>query len=467
MTRVAVVDSGVANLASVTAAFRRLGAEVVIASRAEDLRDSTHLVLPGVGAFGSAVETLRSAGLDRAVAAAVRGGLPVLAICLGMQLLCEGSEESPRTPGLGLLRGVCRRLPDSLPVPHLGWNLVVAPRGARWLSTGWAAFAHSYVLEQSPPGSRAAFTEYGVRFVSALEWGNILACQFHPELSGSWGADLLKRWLTGAGAEDLARADRKGSNGCGWEPARRVVPCLDVQDGRVVKGVRFQQLRQVGDPVQRAAQYEREGADELVILDVAASPQGMLGATHVVRAVREATSIPLLVGGGIADVRGAASILQAGADKVSVNTAAVKRPALISELAERFGTQSVVLAIDARRRAGGYELLIKSGTVAVDLDPVAWALEGVARGAGEILLTSWDRDGTRSGTDLELLAAVARAVRVPVIASGGIGNVEDVFQAFRVGAAAVLAASVLHDGDLRITDIKRVLCERGVRVRPC
>ncbi|GBD33255.1 Imidazole glycerol phosphate synthase subunit HisF [bacterium HR33] len=466
MTRVAVIDSGVANLASVASAFRRLGAEVFVATSAEDLRDASHLVLPGVGAFGPAIAALRSAGLDAALIEAVRDGVPLLAICLGMQLLCEGSEESPGTAGLGLVPGICRRLPDSVSVPHLGWNLVAAPSGARWLSTGWAAFANSYALREASPGIHAAFTTHGVQFVSALEWANVLACQFHPELSGVWGAGLLRRWLTGSRAADgeALCAEAKGGYPAGL--ARRLIPCLDVRDDRVVKGVQFQQLREVGDPVERAVEYEKQGADEVVILDVAASPRGMLAATRTVRRVREAISIPLVVGGGVADFRDAASLLQAGADKVSLNTAAVKRPRLISELAERFGTQCVVLAIDARRKRDRYEVLINSGSVAVDLDPIAWAREGVALGAGEILLTSWDRDGTRIGLDLELLRGVARAVRVPVIASGGVGSVEDVCRAFDAGAAAVLAASVLHSGDLSVMDIKRVLWQKGVGVRP-
>lgn len=249
----------------------------------------------------------------------------------------------------------------------------------------------------------------------------------------------------------------------------RLIPCLDVQDGRVVKGVRFQDLRDAGDPVEQAARYVAAGADELVLLDVSATPEGRSHALETVRAVREVLTIPLTVGGGVRAPEDAAALLEAGADKVAVNSAAVAAPGLVTDLAARFGTQCVVLAVDAARRPGvtppAWQVVVHGGRTRVDLDAVAWAAEGARRGAGEVLLTSWDRDGTRSGYDTELLAAVAGAVRVPVIASGGADSATDLAEGLAAGASAVLVASILHDGVTTVGSLKDELAGAGVEVR--
>ncbi len=246
---------------------------------------------------------------------------------------------------------------------------------------------------------------------------------------------------------------------------RRVIPCLDVKDGRVVKGVRFQGLRDAGDPAELAAAYERQGADEIVILDVSATTEGRGTRLETVRRVRKALSIPLTVGGGVRSPEDAAALLEAGADKVSVNTAAVRDPSLLARIAARFGCQCCVLAIDARRKGEGWEVVIESGKTGTGKDAVAWAREAVLHGAGEILLTSWDRDGTRSGYDLALVAAVARAVSVPVIASGGAATPAHLAEAVAAGADAVLAASIFHDGDVTVRTVKENLREAGLPVR--
>ncbi len=249
--------------------------------------------------------------------------------------------------------------------------------------------------------------------------------------------------------------------------ARRIIPCLDVSHGRVVKGVRFQGLRDAGDPAERAKLYEDQGADEIVILDVSATPEGRGHQLETVRRVREVLAIPLTVGGGIRTLEDALHLLEAGADKVSVNTAAVRRPTLLTEIAERFGRQCCVLAIDARRRPeGGFEVLVKGGREGTGRDAIAWAREGAARGAGEILLTSWDRDGTGEGYDLELTRAVAEAAGVPVIASGGASHPEHLRAALAAGADAVLAASIFHDDRYRVGDVKLYLREHGIHLRP-
>ena len=248
----------------------------------------------------------------------------------------------------------------------------------------------------------------------------------------------------------------------------RVIPCLDVRDGRVVKGVKFQGLRDAGDPVERAAAYEAQGADELVLLDVSATPSGRAHAVDTVRAVRAEISIPLTVGGGVRAVADAERLLEAGADKVGINSAAVTRPDLLAEVAGKFGSQCTVLALDAARNKpseSSWEVVVLSGKARTGMSAVSWAREAVDMGAGEILLTSWDRDGTRSGYDLELLRAISRAVRVPIIASGGANSAAHLAEALDAGATAVLAASILHDGDTTVMELKNELTRRGQEVR--
>lgn len=251
---------------------------------------------------------------------------------------------------------------------------------------------------------------------------------------------------------------------------RRIVPCLDIKDGRVVKGIRFVELRDAGDPVALARTYEASGADELVFLDITATVEGRRATREVVSAVAAELTIPFAVGGGVNgadDVRG---LLRAGCDKVSLNSAAVRRPDVLREAAAEFGSQCIVLAIDARRRAGGsgYEVVIDGGRTPTGLDAVRWASEAAAMGAGEILLTSMDRDGTKSGFDIELTRAVRSATPLPVIASGGAGSMDDFAAVFEeADADAALAATLFHFGEVRIGALKEALRERGIAVRPC
>ena len=253
--------------------------------------------------------------------------------------------------------------------------------------------------------------------------------------------------------------------------AVRVIPCLDVDAGRVVKGVNFTDLRDAGDPVELAAAYDREGADELVFLDITASSGDRQTMYDVVRRTAEQVFIPLTVGGGVRSVDDFDRLLREGADKVSLNTAAIARPPLLSEAATRFGAQCVVLSVDARRcregvaTARGFEVTTHGGRRGTGIDAVAWAARGAELGAGEVLLNSMDRDGTTDGFDLDLIALVRGAVDVPVIASGGAGALGDFAPAVRAGADAVLAASVFHFGTLRIRDVKAAMAAEGLPVR--
>jgi imidazole glycerol-phosphate synthase subunit HisF len=248
--------------------------------------------------------------------------------------------------------------------------------------------------------------------------------------------------------------------------AKRIIPCLDVKDGRVVKGVNFLQLRDAGDPVEQAQVYDREGADELVFLDITASYERRDIVIDMVRRVADSVFIPFTVGGGIRTVDDMRALLLAGADKVSINSPAVRTPELITAGATRFGSQCVVVAMDGRRQNDGWQVFVDGGRVPTGLEVVAWAREAERRGAGEILLTSMDTDGTRAGYDIAMLRAVADAVSIPVIASGGAGTLAHFYDALTAGGAdAALAASLFHYRELVVGEVKRYLAERGVAVR--
>ena len=254
--------------------------------------------------------------------------------------------------------------------------------------------------------------------------------------------------------------------------AVRVIPCLDVDDGRVVKGVKFANLRDAGDPVELAAAYNAQGADELTFLDVSASKAGRGTMLEVVRRTAEQIFIPLTVGGGVRSVEDVDQLLRAGADKVSVNTSAIARPELLSELSQRFGSQCIVLSVDARTvpegaepTPSGWEVTTHGGTKGTGIDAVEWAIRGAELGVGEILLNSMDADGTKEGFDLKIIAAVRAAVNIPIIASGGAGKAEHFAPAVKAGADAVLAASVFHFGDLSIAQVKAAMADEGITVR--
>ena len=248
---------------------------------------------------------------------------------------------------------------------------------------------------------------------------------------------------------------------------KRIIPCLDVKEGRVVKGIKFGDLRDAGDPVAMAVEYEAQGADELVFLDITATIEGRKTMVHLVKQVADNISIPFTVGGGIRTLDDISALLEAGADKVSLGTAAVKNPDLVIEAAREFGRGRIVAAIDARRTAAGkWETLTHGGTESAGVDAVSWAQEMEKRGAGEILLTSFDRDGTKDGYDLELTRAVSETVQIPVIASGGAGKLEHIYQAVTIGKAdGALAASIFHYREYTIREVKEYLAERGVSVR--
>ena len=510
---IGVIDYGAGNLRNVEAAIGRLGAEMRRVIAPANLDGVEILVLPGVGRFAPAAARLREAALWEPLRAWARAGRPLLGICLGMQLLFDGSDEDPGTDGLGLVPGIVRTL-DAPLVPHIGWAPVVArdPQAPGWRAVPprfHAYYAHSFAL---PPNHVASVAETAspAPFTAAIAWGPVRGLQFHPEKSGHEGAALLTALI-----EDLrARPDRgrtsghtpcgrdddpaiagirpfgspglaqaalsrvvKGDSGFGirTEPERipasrgrphRVIPCLDIRNGRVVKGVRFRDLRDAGDPVSRARAYDDDGADEVCLLDVSASQEERRPLYDVVARVASELRVPFSVGGGIRTLEDMRELLLAGADRVSLGTAAVETPDLIRRAADRFGSQFVMVSVDARWRGTWAEVTTRGGTRGTGLEAVAFAREAVRLGAGEILLNAMDADGTRGGYDLALTREVARAVHVPVIASGGAGSTGDLVRALREGEAdAVLAASIFHDGDMTVREAKLALRNAGLEVR--
>ncbi|MEO5820855.1 MAG: imidazole glycerol phosphate synthase subunit HisF [Vicinamibacteraceae bacterium] len=500
--RIALIDYRAGNLTSVRKALAAAGAEVFTPDNAAQIAGADGLIVPGVGHFEATA--VLDAPWREAILAHARAGKPLLGICLGLQFLFEGSIEAPGLTGLGLLPGVCGKLgPDWDPgvrlsddawsefkVPHVGWNAVDPTRPSTILAGvapgAQAYFTHSYA---APVGeATAATTTTGPNtFASAVERGNIFGLQFHPEKSADAGVAMLRNFCLratrpGLGSEPGSElspepgsepSSELGRNvaGTAHHASKRIIACLDVRDGQVVKGVKFEGLRSAGDPAELAARYNVEGIDEVVILDVTATLETRRALAQTIRDVARTLFIPLAVGGGIRTEDDAAAVVDAGADKVSLNSAALKDPDLIARLAVRYGSQAVVVAIDAKRgptTAGpdGFAVYARSGTSAAGRDAVEWAREAASRGAGEILLTSMDRDGTRSGFDCELTAAVSRAVSIPVIASGGAGSFDHFVDVFTRGRAdAALAASIFHFSEHGVADLKQHLATAGIPMR--
>jgi cyclase len=498
--RIALIDYHAGNLTSVRKALAAAGAEVFTPETAAQIAGADGLIVPGVGHF-EATAVLDAPWRD-AILAHARAGKPLLGICLGLQFLFEGSTEAPRLPGLGLLPGVCGKLgPEWDPavqlsaerwaefkVPHVGWNAVNPTRPSAILAGvapgAQAYFTHSFA---APVGEgTAATTSTGPNtFASVVERGAIFGLQFHPEKSADAGLAMLRNFClriqgrSEPSSEPSSELSSELSSEPGSQPvagtahhaSKRIIACLDVRDGHVVKGVKFEGLRSAGDPAELAARYNVEGIDEVVILDVTATLETRRALAQTIREVARNLFIPLAVGGGIRTEDDAAAVVDAGADKVSLNSAALKEPDLISRLAVRYGSQAVVVAIDAKRgptAAGpdGFAVYARSGTSAAGRDAVEWAREAASRGAGEILLTSMDRDGTRSGFDCELTAAVSRAVSIPVIASGGAGSFDHFVDVFTRGRAdAALAASIFHFSEHGVADLKQHLATAGIPMR--
>jgi len=485
---VVIVDTGRSNAASLAAALERAGANPMMTTDPAAVRAARYAVLPGVGAFGAVMDRLRAMGVVEALKTRVESGLPTLGACLGMQLFFDSSDESPGASGIGAIPGAITAYGPGVRSPQFGWNRLSPPGAGAMLARAQgseppcAYFANSYKLDAAPAGWKTAIAYYGAPFVAAIERGPVLLCQFHPELSGAWGQALLERWLsagfalasapslTGASSITAEPMMAEPSTATGLGTLPRIIPCLDVSGGRVVKGVRFQELRDSGDPAELAARYEASGADEIVMLDISAGVDGRDTAVETVRAVRRSIGIPLCVGGGVRSLPDAERILAAGADKVALNSRGYRDPGLLSDIARELGRQCCVAAVDATRRGGAPNgvpvVVLDAGRTETGTPVTDWIRRAVEAGAGEILLTSRDRDGTRSGYDLDLLrSACAAAPGTPVIASGGAASPEQILEGLRAGADAALLAGALHDGSLTIAAIKDYMRQSGAEVR--
>ena len=449
---IAIFDYGAGNLRSVQNTLGRTGLPVHADPRRGGLARGDKILLPGVGHFGQMMRALDTLAVRETLIERIRAGIPFFGICLGMQALFETSEEAPEVRGLGIYPGPGPPFSHRSPGPAYGLERT-CPRArfqADPQSSGAALRVLRPLLLRSGRTERASATcNYELTYTAALESGNVYGVQFHPEKSGRGGS-----------------GDRQELPGPAML-AKRIIPCLDVTGGRVVKGVNFVNLRDAGDPVELAdALQPRRSRRTGVPGYHGLSDAREIMADVVARTARQ-VFIPLAVGGGIRSVADARRILLSGADKVSVNTAAVRRPELITELSQEFGAQAVVLAIDARRHAPGeWHVYTRGGRDDEGIDAVAWAARGEELGAGEILLTSMDTDGVQDGFDCALTTAVSRATHIPIIASGGAGKPEDFVRVLTEGCAdAALAASIFHFGTYTVNQLKEELDRRGIPVR--
>jgi len=519
---IGLLDYGAGNVRSVWCAIRRLGFSVREIQRPEDLFSCEKLIFPGVGNFGSVMESLARRGLAGPLRRYLMEGRPFLGICVGMQTLCETSEESPGVSGLGVIKGKVRRFPSgALSVPHMGWNGVRLCRASALFSNCADEkfyFDHSYFVEVDREEKKAVLseTDYGIPFASAIEKGAIAAVQFHPEKSGPAGLRLLRNFLAG----EKRMAEPKPSAGQ-TRMAKRIVACLDVReddDGRIVvtKGDRYDvreggKVRDFGDPVELAERYCEEGADEIAFLSITAfrrEPLSDLPMLEILRRVSERVFVPLTIGGGIRPYRDtagkevcgldiASAYFRAGADKVSLGGQAVEEATVftstgspppdssIRQISRLYGSQAVVVSVDPRRvfvaspeatthhtvrlpdgRLCWYQCTVKGGREGRDIDAWQMCRACESLGAGEILLNSIDADGRGEGFDLALIRDISRSVFIPVIASSGAGSADHFAEVFsRTDVEAALAAGIFHRRKVTIREVKERLRHTGIEVR--
>jgi glutamine amidotransferase/cyclase len=521
---IAFLDYGAGNVRSVFNAIESLGEKIQLVETAEHILSAEKLVFPGVGAFGSMMNILNDKKYVEPLKAYLNSGRPFLGICLGLQVLFEGSEEAPSSKGLGIIPGTVKRFDIDLSVPHIGWNSLNVKQPSRIFS-GLGGdekfyFVHSYHVVPVDDRAVLTTTNYGSEFVSSIQLDNIIATQFHPEKSGAAGLHVLKNFL-----DTTSEPTRPHRTSPRTKLAKRIIACLDVRandqgDLVVTKGDRYDvrergAVRNLGKPVELARRYYQEGADEITFLNITGFrdfPLEDMPMLEVLRQTSENVFVPLTIGGGIRDyidkngrryraLEVASEYFRSGADKISIGSDAVliveeylrtagkTGKSSIEEISRVYGNQAVVISIDPRRvyvkspeqvkhrtiettipGPGGerfcwYQCTIKGGREGRDLDAVTLAQICEKLGAGEILLNCIDRDGTKSGFDTELINAVSEAVSIPVIASSGAGSVEHFLEVFtHTEAESALAAGIFHRREIPIAEVKSYL-EGKVEVR--
>ena len=495
-----LIDYGAGNLTSVRLALASLGCEAVITSDLQLVRQATRVIFPGVGAAASAMQNLEQRGLIPVLREVLERGTPFFGICLGTQILLDFSEENAGTKVLGLLPGqakLFRQNDTRFKVPQMGWNSMRQAQRHPVLegvpNDSDFYFVHSYYPAPENADDVIGTTVYGnTAFASMIGRRNLVATQFHIEKSGEVGLRMLKNflawdgtWQGDAGKLDgisLGVNDCPGSNDFNqtaltsnvFPVKRRIIPCLDVIDRRVTKGVKFQNNIDLGDPVELAREYYLDGADELVVYDITASAQKRKIDIGMVRDVAQAIHIPFAVGGGIANLADMEAVLDAGAEKVSINSPAVADPNIIAEGNRAFGRQCIVLGIDPvanpdrERFPSGFEITVRGFRERTGIDALEWAKRCEQLGVGEIVVNSVDRDGTREGFELDITGQIAKAVQIPVVASGGAGNAAHLSEVFlKTEVSAAIIAGILHSGEYTITNLKKEIAATDVELRCC
>jgi len=514
---ISFLDYGAGNVRSVMNAIRALGHEVSVIKGPKDILGARRIVFPGVGNFGKIMANLRQKGLIEPLKSYLSENKPFLGICLGLQVLFEGSEEAPGIPGLGIFKGTVRKFDIDFSVPHIGWNGIVAHKPSRIFMNLEGQekfyFVHSYYVDPADKSIILTSTDYGLRFTSSIQRGNVIATQFHPEKSGKPGLTLLRNFL------DPESAPVTPPKALGHTTlAKRIIACLDVRtndqgDLVVTKGDQYDvreegQVRNLGKPVELARRYYEEGADEITFLNITGFrdfPLEDMPMLEVLRRTSENVFVPLTIGGGIRDytdkngkhysaLEVASEYFRSGADKVSIGSDAVyiaekflergcgDGTSSIEEISRVYGNQAVVISIDPKRvyvdspthsrhrvietaipgpqgqRYCWYQCTVKGGREPRQIDAVTLAQIAEELGAGEILLNCIDRDGTNLGFDIELINAVKQAVSIPVIASSGAGCPEHFLEVFtKTRAESALAAGIFHRNEVPLPEVKSYL----------
>ncbi len=522
---ITLLDYGAGNVRSVINAIRKCGYQVQLVTEPADISNAQRLICPGVGDFSSMMAALDHLGYTEPLKEYLQAGRPYLGICLGFQVLCDSSEEAPGVAGLGIIPGQVKRFQIEQSVPHIGWNGINVKQHSNLFNglTGQEKvyFVHSYHVAPDDPGVALTTTNYGLEFVSSVQKGQVIGTQFHPEKSGQIGLQIFRNFL-----EAAEPANGPALNQGSTQLAKRVIACLDVRsndqgDLVVTKGDQYDvreegEVRNLGKPVELAGRYYDEGADEVTFLNITGYrdfPLEDMPMLEVLRRTSENVFVPLTIGGGIRDytdkdgrtyssLEVADRYFRSGADKISIGSDAVtvveaylasgQKTGLsaIEQISRKYGNQAVVISVDPRRvyvaspdecshhlietevpgpqgeRYCWYQCTIKGGREGRDLDAVTFAQACEQLGAGEILLNCIDKDGTNSGFDIELIAAVSQAVTIPVIASSGAGAVEHFSEVFeKTDVEAGLAAGIFHRREVGIDEVKDHLKQQGIATR--
>ncbi|MGD9128999.1 MAG: imidazole glycerol phosphate synthase subunit HisF [Candidatus Woesebacteria bacterium] len=477
---ITIINYKSGNIGSVTNALDKIGAKYIVTADPTMIKKASKVIFPGVGRAGQAMPELKKLKLEQLIQD-IRA--PFLGICLGMQLLLSYSEED-NTKCLDIIDGKVKKFPkkNNLVVPQIGWNQVKQiknePLFKNIPNNSYFYFVNSYYCDPLKKNIIGQ-TQYGSNFASVIKKNNFYGVQFHPEKSGELGQKMLKNFCDIEALENSATipSERKASpirfeqeltalKSAKSLLAKRIIACMDIKNNKVVKGTNYKQLKDAGDPVKLAQLYDKMGIDELMFLDITATIEKRRLLYKLVEKIAKNITIPFSVGGGIKTLNDIYQLLLSGADKVSIGSAAVTNPDLVKKAAQRFGSQCIVISLDPKKNRNSWEIYINSGKKATGIDALKFAKKMETLGAGELLVNSIDRDGTKKGYDLDLLRNIAKKVNIPIIASSGAGKKKDFLDALTKGQAdAALAATLFHKQKLKITDLKNYLKNHGISIR--